>query len=429
MSQNSTWSAPEGFLPLESQLEGVTVYAPKPPAIEKLSAVSYKCPNCGATTRYDIGAGGVACEHCGYSQPAAVQKVGRAADEFEFTLENVAAAEQGWGIERKEMLCDSCGASLSIPEGALSVTCPFCASNRVNIRQAPAAILRPRFLVPFKIQPDGLRSACSTWLKQGWFHPAELSATAVLSHFTGIYMPFWTFDCQIQADWKAEVGYERTESYYDAGDKTWKTRTRIDWRWENGQVGLPTDDQLIPGSTHLSWRILERILDFRLNELVAYTPDFLAGWQAHAYDISLEKAWDTAKEILRERSKDACYKDIPTSHVRNFSMVADYQDETWRFVLLPVYISAYRFQEKVYQVMVNGQTGTIAGQKPVAWWKIWLAIGGLLTPGLALSLIGVLTLVLGGLGVIPLIFGILLLVGGAALALMIYKQAIQSEAA
>ena len=65
MSQNIPWIAPESFLPVESQLEGVSVYAPKPPETEKPAATSYKCPNCGATTRYDVRAGGVACEHCG----------------------------------------------------------------------------------------------------------------------------------------------------------------------------------------------------------------------------------------------------------------------------------------------------------------------------------------------------------------------------
>lgn len=429
MSPSPGWNMPAGYIPVESQLEGVTVYAPRPPEVALAVATTYQCPRCGGTTSYDVSAGCVTCEHCGYTQPADARQVGRTAQDFEFTLQTVAAAQHGWGIDLRELHCDSCGASLAIPEGALSITCPFCASNRVNLRQAPTELLRPRFLIPFKIQASALPSASSAWLKQGWFHPAELAASAILSHFTGIYIPFWTFDSHIQADWKAEVGYERTESYYDAADKSWKTRTRIDWRWEDGRVGLQTDDQLIPGSSHLSWRILEHILNYNLAEMVTYSPDFLAGWQAHAYDVPLDKAWDIAREQLRQRAKDACYKDIPTSHVRNFSMVADYQDETWRFVLLPVYVSAYRFQEKVYQVLINGQSGAIAGQKPVAWWKIWLAVAGLLSPGLLLTMIGLFTLILGGLGVLPLILGILLLAGGGALSLLIYKQALQSEAA
>ena len=429
MSQPTTWQPPDGFIPVDTHLEGISVFAPRPAIIEKAAVAAYKCPKCGATTRYDVNAGGVACEHCGFSKPAEAKRVGRAADEFEFTLQTVAAAEHGWGVALQELHCDQCGAALALPEGALTITCPFCASNRVNIRQAPSDILRPRFLIPFKIQPADLHTKAGAWLRQGWFHPAELSASAVLSHFTGIYLPFWTFDCAIQAQWKAQVGYERIERYYDHSSKDWKTRTHIDWRWEDGRVGLQTDDLLVVGTRHLSKVILERVSQFNLSELVSYSPDFLAGWQAQAYNIPLADAWEDGKATLRERAKDACYKDIPTSHVRNFSMVADYQDETWRFVLLPIYLSAYRFQDKIYQVMVNGQTGIIAGQKPVAWWKIWLAIVALLAPGMLLGMVGLFTLIFGGLGVIPLILGTLLLAIGGGLSLMIYRQAVQSEAA
>ena len=357
------------------------------------------------------------------------EELGKQAEEFEFTLETLEKAEQGWGVARQELHCDSCGASLSIEPGALTTICPFCASNRVNIRQAPADVLRPRALIPFKIQSAEIRQRALLWLGKGWFHPAELRASAVIERFSGIYLPFWTFDADIHSHWRAQVGYERQESYYDSSDKSWKTRTVIDWRWEDGQVSIHNDDLLLSGSARLSRRILERLYPFDLNELSAYNPDFLAGWQAQTYDISLPQAWEDGKTTLRERAKDACYQDIPTSHVRNFSMTADFANEVWRFVLLPVYVAAYRYQERVFQVMLNGQTGVVAGQKPVAWWKIWLATAGLLAPGLLLGLIGLPLLLLGGVGLLPLILGVVLLVIGGAIAFSFYRQAVASEAA
>jgi undecaprenyl pyrophosphate phosphatase UppP len=91
---------------------------------------------------------------------------------------------------------------------------------------------------------------------------------------------------------------------------------------------------------------------------------------------------------MREQSKRQCRDSIHSSHVRNFSMSADFDNEAWRFILLPVYLAAYRFDQRVFQVLVNGQSGKIAGQKPVAWWKIWLAIAALLLPALVLGLVG-----------------------------------------
>jgi hypothetical protein len=178
----------------------------------------------------------------------------------------------------------------------------------------------------------------------------------------------------------------------------------------------------------MSHVILEKVYPFNLNDLVTYSPDFLAGWQAQTYDITLPKAWETGKAIMREKAKKACYADIPTNHVRNFSMSADFSEEAWRYVLLPVYVSAYLFENKTYQVMVNGQTGTVAGQKPVAWWKIWLAIGLLVAPGLLLGLAG-LILTAAGIGMVLMGVAFVLLIIGGILSIIIFRQALASEAA
>ncbi len=67
-------------------------------------------------------------------------------------------------------------------------------------------------------------------------------------------------------------------------------------------------------------------------------------------------------------------------------MTANFPNETWRYVLLPVYLSAYKYKGRTFQVMVNGQTGAVAGQKPVVWGKVWLAIALFLAPGIGLGL-------------------------------------------
>jgi hypothetical protein len=186
---------------------------------------------------------------------------------------------------------------------------------------------------------------------------------------------------------------------------------------------------LISGSAHVSRVILQKLNPFDLNDLAAYQPDFLAGWQAQAYAVPLPKAWDAGKEQMREQARAACRSQIQSTHIRNFSLTADFADETWRYILLPVYVAAYQFNAKVYQVMVNGQTGAVAGQKPVAWWKIWLAGAALLSPGLCLALVGLPLLLAGGVGVIPLAIGGLLFLAGLAAAVALYQYASHAEAA
>jgi hypothetical protein len=287
--------------------------------------------------------------------------------------------------------------------------------------------VKPQYLIPFKIQKKEARGLFKTWLGKGWYHPSGLGQTSILDKLQGVYSSFWTFSARIESVWKAEVGHEREERFYDSPTKEWKTRKKIVWRWENGLVRTTEENLLVVGNTLVSRTIFARLASFDFHDLAEFSPDYLAGWNAQGYDISLPEAWDVGKSNMRERAKDACYDDIDSNHVRNFSMKADFEDESWRYLLLPLYLASYRFEENTFQVMINGQTGVTAGQKPVAWWKIWLAIAAMLAPGFTLGLIGLPLLLVGGIGVVPLALGVILFVVGIVFAVILYRKAKESE--
>jgi DNA-directed RNA polymerase subunit RPC12/RpoP len=425
-----TWSLPEHYHEVESAVPGVIVYAPIPKEAEKDEVKRYACPNCGATVAYDVSAGGVACEYCGYVAPIHAIHVGKTARENEFTLDTVTRSELGWGEKRQELHCDSCGAALSIPYGALTHTCAYCGSNEVNVTVSLDEDPRPRFLIPFKVTPEQSKKRVREWLGKGWLHPDDLATGTIINRLSGIYLPFWTFDTKVDTHWRAQVGHEKTERYYDVNDGRWKTRTRIEWRWEEGQVPLTIDDFLVSGITpaRISQRLLQQLYPYQMRDLVTYEPDFLAGWQAQAYEVTLTDAWKTGKTEIREKARNACYQDIASPHVRNFSMSADFQDESWRYILLPIYLAAYRSGEDTFQVLVNGQTGEVAGQKPVAWWKVWLVIAVLLSPGLLLGLIGLPLLLFAGVGAVAIGLGILLFMLGGFLSFLLFRYARDMEA-
>jgi len=423
------FSPPQGYQQVESRVPGVVVYAPQPEKSEIDQVRSYACPNCGATTVYNVSAGGIACEYCGYIAPINVDQVGHAAQDFEFTLETLSQARLGWGTQRQVLHCDSCGAELSIASGAITNTCAFCASNQVNVLTIPEETLRPRYLIPFKIPPEKTLSLAREWLGKGWYHPAELVGTTILQRFYGLYLPFWAFNARVKADWRAQVGYQETYRHYNASQKRWETRSRTVWRWKNGQANLDINDFLVSGSApkRISHYILSKLYPFNMKDLVAYEPDFLAGWQAQAYETTLPEAWEAGKKNIREQAKKACYQQIPTSQVRNFSMNAAFSDETWRYILLPVYLAAYRYDNKIYHAMINGQTGTIAGSKPVDWWKVWLVIAAILAPGAFLTLIGLPLILLVGTGAIVSSIGIFLFTIGVIISFFLYQDAKKSE--
>jgi hypothetical protein len=347
--------------------------------------------------------------------------VGKQATEFEFTVETMERAAQGWGEARNEMECQQCGARTTLPINNLTHTCSFCGSNQVIQRLAPQDILRPRFLVPFQIEVEDCLRISHQWIGSSWMTPSSLRHIGVKASFSGVYLPYWTFDAVTVAGWKAEVGHAKQERYYDGGE--WKERTVIEWRWESGHVRQNIDDLIIDGTTRLSTVLLDRINNFDMRALVPYEPNYLAGMRAHAYELSLEDAWRRGREKMREQTREACLKQASTERVRNFSMKLDFSEESWRYILLPVYLSAYNYQNQIYQVMINGQTGAIAGQRPVEWVKVWLIILALLAPGLLLGFFGLITLIFAGIGIFIGAVGLFLLVIGLIFGFWILREA------
>jgi DNA-directed RNA polymerase subunit RPC12/RpoP len=397
------------FQEVSSNIAGIRVFAPKPKQEEERKAQSYTCPQCGGQLAYDLVLSGLACSHCGHQVAIRTRKIGPTAKKQEFTVDTMKIADRGWGKLRTMIHCQQCGAELSYAEGAVATSCPYCASNSVNVSQSEHTLFQPQALVPFKVKPDDLRLYTDQWIKDGWMHPAELKNSARVDRFVPFYIPFWAFSAKIAFDWEAEVAHTVTEQYYDTSSKSWQTRTRIEWRWENGNVQKTYTNYLVSGvdEKRLNPLILGGLIPFDMDALVSFELDYLVGINANAYDVDLNTAWATAKTNLRDEAMQLAIEDASNSQVRNLSIDMSYDNERWSYLFLPVYIAVYLFEGKSFQVMVNGQTGKVFGQKPIAWLKVWLAILGALLPGILLTIIGMtgMAMTVGCIGMIFLILG------------------------
>ncbi len=380
---------PKNYIRTASAVEGIEVFAPRPlEPDESPEIVDFHCPQCGATTAYSLEDGGLKCAHCGYFEPPAKEIVGRGAQDFEFKVEALAESAHGWGTRRSDLVCENCGAETSFPPGTLSTRCAFCGSNKVLQREGLQSFLRPRFLIPFQLDENRSLKIAKEWLGSSWMVPDHVKSNSSLEAFTPVYIPYWTFDAAAFANWKAQVGYDETERYYDASNNEWRTRTVTRWRWEDGAVRQDYDDLLVSGTQRISSLHLRNIQNFKLRELVVYSPEYLAGIGANAYDVPLEPAWEKGRYAIRADVYNLCHKQIKGDHIRRFEMALDLAEESWRYVLLPVLINAFYYRGRSYRIVINGQTGKISGQRPVDWIKVWLVNVLMLAPGLVISLLG-----------------------------------------
>ncbi len=420
---------------MPSSEPGIEVYAPTlaGDGASRSPSVDFHCPQCGAGTAYSVAHGALACTRCGWREKPTATPIGdgEAAPASEFDVATLERAARGWGQTRFELACSGCGALVTVPPGDLTSTCPFCASQRVVQREASQDALRPRFLVPFRVDARGLEPIVRKWLGSSWMTPKNLAGSAELGSFEAVYVPYWTFDARAAAQWSADVGRDETESWVDPQTHQTHQRTTTHWEHQAGQLEQAFDDLLVPGTDKLGTTRLGEIGRFDTAALVAYDASFLAGTHAQAYDVALEPAWAAARQRMREAVRAACRAQIGGDRVANFVMSLDFADERWRYVLLPVYVAAYRHEgtsaasapkAKIYRVLVNGQTGAISGQRPVNRRRVRQAIGALLAPGAVVSLAGLVGLVT-GVGVVVLAFGLFLLFVGGVIAMGIRDKA------
>ena len=138
---SALWPPPAGFVPVPSQIEGIEIYAPAPEK-EAEETRTFKCRQCGGTISYSATQRQLTCPYCGSEQQIDAEVVGRKAKESEFTLETMAEARRGWGEARRELVCESCGAAVTVAPDMLTDTCAFCGSNRVIARDATGDVAR-----------------------------------------------------------------------------------------------------------------------------------------------------------------------------------------------------------------------------------------------------------------------------------------------
>ena len=356
---------PHSYVKTDSKVEGVTVYKPPPPPADSTPHHGFECPQCAGTMAYAALDGGITCSFCGYHETMPLETVGKSAETFEFTTEVVQQSAQGWGIARKEVECRACAGRLVTSVGELTAVCAFCGSTNIIHHKAHQEVLRPRFLIPFALNDEQVTAKLKQWLgKGGWLTPSKLKQTAAVGGLTPIYLPYWTFDARAVATWKAEVGHKETNNL---GGRTQSTTV---WKAQSGEVDQPFTNVQVNGSEHISGARFGRIQEFDMNALVPYDPKYLTGVRAQAYEVPLEKAWAKARHRLRDLTKQRCKAQIEGTDIENFVMDLDFQDESWRYMLVPVYIATYFYNNKTHQLLINGQTGKIAGSRPTDWTKL-----------------------------------------------------------
>ncbi len=341
---------------------------------------SFPCPSCGAGLEWTPGTG-LKCPFCGFQgEPEAATATAR--DHLkELRLDQAAlTAATGYGTATKALTCSSCGATSEHPPEVTTTSCPFCGSHHVESLTELTAVIRPSSVLPFGVDKDGAIGAFRGWLSGLWFRPSALKSAAQLEHIVGVYIPAWTFDAQASSQWTAEAGHhyhvEETVTEVVDGKQVTRQKQVRKTRWEpaHGDHHAHYDDQLVQASGGLDQAAIKQLQPYPLEQLQPYDTRFLAGFQAERYKVDLAAAWRVASDELESMEESACRKQVPGDTQRNLAVRSSFSDVTYKHVLLPLWIAAYRYQDKPYRYIVNGVTGKASGEAPISWAKVALFV-------------------------------------------------------
>lgn len=342
----------------------------------------FPCPGCGATLVFAAGSGDkMHCEYCDAEVDIPKDTTATAfSGPVEHALSELlsGAANKGWGVQTYSVNCKQCGATTTFPEKTTSGECAFCASRMVAEKPADPNLITPETLIPFKVNKEQAGKKFSEWVGSLWFRPNNLKRMARVHEIHGLYTPFWTFDARAETRWKAESGYyyQETETYTDSeGKRQTRQVTKTRWQPSSGHHWGTYDDILICASKGLPESLVRVLEPFDTKtQLVQYKPEYLSGWAAEEYAVGPRDGWEKGQKEFERLEYNACAREVPGDTHRNLQISMRLDNVTWKHVLLPVYIAAYRYNGKSYRFLVNGETGKVSGEAPYSFWKILFLI-------------------------------------------------------
>ena len=277
-----------------------------------------------------------------------------------------------------EVRCNGCGATVTFTPPDVAGECSFCGVAIVAQPKSADPLVSPEGILPFAISQSQSSNAVKEWISSRWFAPNALKRLASQESVDGVYLPFWTYDAYTTSYYTGQRGehYYETETYTEQdaqGNTVTKTRQvqRTRWYSAEGTVSRWMDDILVPATTSVSRPKLTSLEPWDLESLKPYEPAFLPGFKAQRYQIDLPQGFEEAKIIMAPIIEQDAIEDIGGDEQRIDDIATSYSAVTFKHLLLPVFIGAYRFREKVYQVLVNARTGEVQGDRPYSVWKIF----------------------------------------------------------
>ncbi len=349
-----------------------------PPAPAPVQEHRFPCDTCGSEMRFAPAQGLLICDHCGNTEKVTGTTGpwdgGIKELDFRKALDNLLPLQEM--EETRVTTCPNCAAQVEFDPDVHATECPFCATPVVADTGTHRHI-KPRGVLPFELDEPKAKQAMTDWLGGLWFAPNGLTDYARKGRrMQGIYVPYWTYDADTKSAYRGERGtiYYETRTVMRDGKPQMQRVQKIRWTPASGRVARFFDDVLVLASTSLPKTFTDALQPWDLTRLEPYRPEFLAGFRAEGYTVDLDDGFAEARGLMDQQIARDVKFDIGGDQQRIHSVNTDISAVTFKHVLLPVWLAAYKYRGQTFRFVVNGQTGRVQGERPWSGWKIAIAV-------------------------------------------------------
>lgn len=340
-----------------------------------------QCSNCGATLHFAPGTHQLQCTYCGAANEiASTDNSPIVSFDYQTFIDN----NNGHVNQQTEKVvsCKNCGAATTLPPEVNSDNCVFCTSPLVLSDIENKQLVKPHYVLPFLVPQQQASESFRKWLSKLWFAPSDLSkmVTSDARQFKGVYIPHWSYDANTTTDYEGRRGdyYYTTETYTETVDGKEVTRTRevrhTSWSYASGTVMNSFNDVLISASNSLPQKVANRLEPWRMEALVHYNEQYVSGFRSELYQIKPEEGLEEAKTRMDPTIRDTICGDIGGDEQTISNYDVTYHDLALKYLLLPAWISAYKYNNKLYHFTINACTGEVVGERPYSAVKITLTV-------------------------------------------------------
>ena len=339
----------------------------------------HACPACGAQAEWNPAKQMLVCPFCGTESPYVIDRAtGKVAEQdLAAALTAAAEVEPQQEASHRSVQCQSCRAVMTYEAARVGQNCEFCGSPALLAYDQIGSPIRPEGVLPFRIDRNVVRDDIRGWWRSKWFAPGRLAKAALVDTVRSLYIPYWTFDAFAHCPWDAEAGYHywvNLEGRDSKGRHVVQQERRTRWEAASGVVEHSFDDEPVPGTHGLPIALLRQVEPFPTEELVPYDTAFLSGHVVEHYQVVLTEASNQSEQQMEQALEQMCAREIPGDTYRNLEIYPAFSGQTFKHILVPIWLLTYVYGSKSYQVIVNGFTGRIAGKYPLSVWKIVLVV-------------------------------------------------------